>query len=126
VDSNCLCNWDQEAALEEGMARLSLLSPPPLDDFDDVSIHTASKELEITYPDSTYSEPNDITTEELPSLNDGSVLSEHDESEMQQTEPTEIDEGVERYCYRFHLIYSGTELEHDLKCRQHGYCMTHQ
>jgi hypothetical protein len=53
VDGSCLCNWDQEAALEEEMARLSLIPPPPLEDFDDVSIHTAPEELEITYPDST-------------------------------------------------------------------------
>ena len=45
---------------------------------------------------------------------------------MQQTEPMEIDEGVEHHCYRCHLIYYGTELEHDPECRQHGYCMTHQ
>ena len=97
VDGNCLCNWDQEAALEEEMARLSLLPPPPLDDFDDVSIHTAPEALEFTYTDSTDSEPSDNTTEELPSLNDGSEMSEHDESEMQQTEPIEIDECVESY-----------------------------
>ena len=30
-ESNCLCNWDHEAALEEEMARMSLLPPPPLD-----------------------------------------------------------------------------------------------
>ena len=102
-DGNCLCNWDQEEALEEEMAQLSLLPPPPLDDFDDVSIHTASEGLEFTYPDSTDSEPSGNTTEELPSLNDGPKMSEHDESETQQTEPMEIDEGVESYCYRCHL-----------------------
>ena len=82
------------------MARLSLLPPPPLDDFDDVLNHTAPEDLELTCPDSTDSEPSRNTTEELPSLNDGSEMSEHDESEMQQTEPMEIDEGVERYCCR--------------------------
>ena len=79
------------------MARLSLLPPPPLDDFDDVSIHTAPESLEFTYPDSTDSEPSGNTTEELPSLAGGSEVSEHDENEMQQTEPIEIDEGVENY-----------------------------
>jgi hypothetical protein len=29
VDKNCLCNWDQEAALEEEIAQLLLLPPPP-------------------------------------------------------------------------------------------------
>ena len=126
MDGHCLCNWDQKAALKEDMARLSLLPPPPLDDFDDVSIHTAPEELEFTYPDSTDSEPSGNTTDELPSLNDGSELSEHDENEMQQSEPMEIDEGVESYCYRCHLIYNGTAEQHDPECRQHGYCMTHQ
>jgi hypothetical protein len=116
VDGNCLCNWDQEAALEEEMARLSLLPPPPLDDFDDVSIHSAPEELEFTYPDSTDSEPSGNTTVELPSLNGGSEMSEHDESEMQQTEPMEIDEGVEYYCHRCHLIYNGTAEQHDPEC----------
>jgi len=67
LDGSCLCNWDQEAALEEEMARLSLLPPPPLDDFDDVSVHTAPEELEVMYPDSTDSEPSGNTTDELPS-----------------------------------------------------------
>ena len=62
---------------------MSLLPPPPLDDFDDVSIHTAPEELEFTYPDSTDCKPSGNTTEELPSLNDGSEMSEHDESAMQ-------------------------------------------
>ena len=57
-DGNCLCNWDQETALEEEMARLSLLPPPPLDDFDDVSIHTAPENLKFTYPNSMNSEPS--------------------------------------------------------------------
>ena len=105
---------------------MSFLPPPPLNDFDDVSVHTAPEDLEFTYHDSTDSEPSGNTTEELPSLNDGSDMSEHDESEMHQTEPMEIVEGVESYCYRCHLIYYGTELEHDPECRQHGYCMTHQ
>jgi hypothetical protein len=126
VDDNCLCNWDQDVALEEEMARLSLLPPPPLDDFNDVSIHTSPEELEFIYPDSTDSEPSGNTTEKLPSLNDGSEMSEHDEGEMQQTEPIEIDDGVKHYCYRCHLIYYGTVLEHDPEFRQHGYCMTHQ
>ena len=124
-DGNCLCNWDQEAALEEEMARLSLLPPPPLDNFDDVSIHTAHEDLEFTYPDSTDSEPSGNTTEELPSLNDGSEVSEHDESEMQQTEPMEIDEGVEGYRYRFHLEYYGIKEKHKPECNEHCYCMTH-
>ena len=67
VDGNCLCNWDQEAALKKEMSRLSLLPPPPLDDFDDVSIHTAPEEMEFLYPDSTDSEPSGNTTDELPS-----------------------------------------------------------
>jgi hypothetical protein len=126
VDGKCLCNRDQEAALEEEMARLLLLPPPLLDDFHNVSIHTAPEELKFTYPDSTDSKPSGNTTEELPSLNDGSEMSEHDESEMQQTEPMEIDEGVENYCYRCHLLYYGTAEQHDPECRQHDYCMTHQ
>ena len=103
-----------------------ILPPPLLDDFDDVSIHTAPEELEFTYPDSTDSEPSGNTTYELPSLNNGSELSDHDENEIQQSEPMEIDEGVESYCYRCHLIYNGTAEQHDPECRQHGYCMTHQ
>jgi hypothetical protein len=106
VDGSCLCNWDQEAALEEEMARLSILPPPPLDDFDDVSVHTAPEELEFMYPDSTDSEPSGNTTDKLPSLTAGSEVSEHDD--MQQVEPMNIDEGVENYCYRCHLIYYGT------------------
>ena len=43
-----------------------------------------------------------------------------------QTEPMEIDDGVEQYCYRCHINYYGTAMEHDSECRQHGYCMTHQ
>ena len=93
-----------------------MLPPPPLDDFDDVSIHTAP-DLEFTYPDSTDSEPSGNMTEELPSLNDGSAVSEHDESEMQQTEPMEIDEGVESYCYRCHLVYYGSKEQHEPECR---------
>jgi hypothetical protein len=107
------------------MARLSLLPPPPLDDFDDVSIHTAPEELKFTYPDSTDSEPSGNTTDELPSLNDGSEMSEHEESEIQRNEPIEIDEGVESYCYRCHLVYYGTADQHDPEFRKHGYCMTH-
>ena len=61
-ENNCLCNWDQEAALEEEMARMSLQPPPPLDDFDDVSIHTAPENLEFMYPDSTDSELSGNTT----------------------------------------------------------------
>jgi hypothetical protein len=53
------------------MARLSILPPPPLDDFDDVSIHTAPEDLDFNYSDSTDSESSGNTTEELPSLNDG-------------------------------------------------------
>ena len=108
------------------MAQLSLLPPPPLDDFDDVSVHTAPEELEFLYPDSTDSEPSGNTTDELPALTAGSEVSEHDEEEMQQVEPMDIDEGVENYCYRCHLIYYGTAEQHDPECRQHGYCMTHQ
>jgi hypothetical protein len=108
------------------MARLSMLPPPPLDDFDEVSIHTAPEDLEINYSDSTDSEPSGNTTEELSSLNDESEMSEDDESEMQQTKPMETDKGVEHYCYRCHLINYGTELENDPECRQYGYCMTHQ
>ena len=105
---------------------MSLLPPPPLIDFDDVSIHTAPEDLEFTYPDSTDSEPSGNTTEELPSLTGGSEMSEHDESEMQQTEPMEIDDGVESYCYRCHLVYHGTKEQHQPECDEHGYCMTHQ
>jgi hypothetical protein len=61
------------------MARLSLLPPPPLDDFDDVSVHTAPEELEFVYPDSIDSDPSGNTTDELPSLNNRSDMSEYDE-----------------------------------------------
>jgi hypothetical protein len=113
VDGDCLCIWDQEAALEEEMARLSLLPPPPLDDFGDVSVHTAPEELEFMYPDSTDSEPSGNTTDELPSLNDRSEMFEDDEHEMQQSKLMEIDDGLESYCYRCHLIYYGTAEQHD-------------
>ena len=124
--SNCLCNWDQEAALEEEMARMSLLPPPPLDDFDDISIHTAPENLELTYPDSTDSQPSGDTTEKIPSLTGGSEVSEHDEYDMMQTEPMEIDDGVESYCHRCHLVYHGTKEQHQPERDEHGYCMTHQ
>ena len=105
---------------------MSLLPPPPLDDFDDVSIHTAPEVLEFTYPDSTDSEPSGNTTDELPSLTGGSEISEHDEYDMMQTEPMEIDDGVESYCDRCHLVYHGTKEQHLPECDEHGYCMTHQ
>ena len=53
-------------------------------------------------------------------------MSEHDEYEMMQTEPMEIDDGVESYCYRCHLVYHGTKEKHQPECDEHGYCMTHQ
>jgi hypothetical protein len=102
------------------------IAHPTAGDFDDVSIHSATEELEFTYPDSTGSEPSGDTTDELLSLNDGLVLSEHDENEMKQTEPMEIDEGVESYCYRCNPVYHGTVKQHDPECREHGYYMTHQ
>jgi hypothetical protein len=102
-------------ALQEEMARLSLLPPPPLDDFDDVSNYTVPEELEFTYPDSTDNEPSENTTNELPSLNDESEMSEHHESEKQQTEPMKIDEGVEN-CNRCHLLYYGTAEQHNQEC----------
>ena len=105
---------------------MSLLPPPPLDDFDDLSIHTASEDLKFTYPNSTDSEPSGNTTEEIPSLTGGSEMSEHDESEMIQTVPMEIDDDVESYCYRCHLVYHGTKEQHQLEYDEHDYCMTHQ
>jgi hypothetical protein len=74
-----------------------MLPPPPSDDFDDVSTHKAPDDLEFNKRDSTNSELSGNTTEELPSLNDGSKMSKHDKSKMQQTEPIEIDKGVEHY-----------------------------
>ena len=56
----------------------------------------------------------------------GSEVSEHDEYEMMQTEPMEIDDGVESYCHRCHLTYHGTKKQHQPECDEHGYCMTHQ
>jgi hypothetical protein len=91
-----------------------------------MTVHTAPEDLEINYSDPTDSKPSCNTPEELPSLNDGSEITEHDENEIHQTEPMEIDDGAEHYCYRCHLIYYGTEMEHDPECRQHGNCMKHQ
>jgi hypothetical protein len=102
-----------------------MLQPPLLNDFDDVSVHTVPEDLEFNHTDSMDSEPSGDTTEELPSLNDELVISEHDDDEIQQTELMKIDEGVEQYYYKCHLIYYGTAMEHDSECRLHGYCMTH-
>jgi hypothetical protein len=50
VDGACLCDWDPAAELEKEMAQLSMLPPPPLNDFDAVSIHTAPEDLSSIIP----------------------------------------------------------------------------
>ena len=42
---------------------------------------------------------------------------------MMQTVPMEIDDGVESYCHRCHLVYHGTKEKHQPECDEHGYCM---
>jgi hypothetical protein len=53
VKESCFCNWNHEEKLEREMARLSLLPPPLLEDFDDVSMHNALENIKFNHAGST-------------------------------------------------------------------------